>query len=80
MTGNLDALDTGFRPALRRMLADRRLRDYAAPVDWDLELAATMKRLDGGPALLFSAVRGYDMPVNRQPVGVPGELRGRFRR
>lgn len=63
MTGNMDALDTGFRPALRRMLAEHRLRNYAAPADWNLELAGIMKRLDGGPALMFSAVRSYDMPV-----------------
>ena len=63
MAGNLDTLDTGFRPALRRMLTEGRLRDYAAPVDWDLEVAALMKRLDGGPALMFSAVKSYGMPV-----------------
>jgi 2,5-furandicarboxylate decarboxylase 1 len=40
-----------------------RLQAYLAPVDPYLEVAGIMKRLDGGPALLFSAVNGFDMPV-----------------
>src|SRR6201993_1519427 len=40
-----------------------RLQPYSAPVDPYLEVAGLMKKLDGGPALLFAKVNGYDMPV-----------------
>ncbi len=40
-----------------------RLQTYSAPVDPYLEVAGLMKKLDGGPALLFSKVEGHDMPV-----------------
>ena len=40
-----------------------RLQTYSAPVDPYLEVAGLMKKLDGGPALLFSKVNGHDMPV-----------------
>jgi 2,5-furandicarboxylate decarboxylase 1 len=56
-------LDTRFRSALGRMAERGRLQTYAAPVDPDLEVAGIMKKLDGGPALLFSKVAGTDMPV-----------------
>ena len=56
-------LDTRFRAALARMAQRGRLRAYTAPVDIDLEVAGLMKRLDGGPALLFSNVRGHAVPV-----------------
>jgi 4-hydroxy-3-polyprenylbenzoate decarboxylase len=43
------------------------LRRIAAEVDPHLEIAAiadrVVKRLDGGPALFFSAVRGHNVPV-----------------
>ncbi len=60
---NSGVLDTRFRSALERMAVQGRLMAYAAPIDPYLEVAAVMKKLDGGPALLFSAVDGYDMPV-----------------
>src|SRR5438105_1631760 len=60
---NIDVLDTRFRPALGRMAAAGRLTAYTARVDPHLEAAAIMKQLDGGPALLFTAVDGYAMPV-----------------
>lgn len=63
MSADGDILDTGFRPALRRMLAAGRLREYQAPVSTDLEIAAIMKRLDGGPALLFSSSGAPGFPV-----------------
>jgi len=45
-------------------MAERgRLQLYDAPVDPHLEVAGIMKRLDGGPALLFSKVDGYETPV-----------------
>jgi 2,5-furandicarboxylate decarboxylase 1 len=56
-------LDTRFRVALDRMAEQGRLLTYTAPVDPNLEVAGIMKKLDGGPALLFSQVDGYDMPV-----------------
>ena len=45
-------------------IADQgRLQTYSAPADPYLEIAGIMKKLDGGPALLFSKVNGHDMPV-----------------
>src|SRR5262245_7239693 len=60
---NSDVLDTRFRAALDRMAEHGRLTVYSAPVDPHLEVAGIMKTLDGGPALLFTAVDGYAMPV-----------------
>jgi 2,5-furandicarboxylate decarboxylase 1 len=56
-------IDTNFRAALERMRLRGRLQAYTAPADTHLEIAGIMKRLDGGPALLFTNVRGYDVPV-----------------
>src|SRR6185295_11321507 len=56
-------LDTGFRSALGRMAESGRLQTYSAPVDPYLEVSGLMKKLDGGPALLFAKVDGHDMPV-----------------
>src|SRR2546423_3340262 len=56
-------LDTRFRSALGRMAETGRLQTYAAPVDPYLEAAGLMKKLDGGPAVLFAKVNGHDMPV-----------------
>src|SRR5580704_9117239 len=56
-------LDTRFRSALARMAQRGRLRAYTAPVDVELEAAGIMKRLDGGPALLFTNVKGHSVPV-----------------
>jgi 2,5-furandicarboxylate decarboxylase 1 len=67
MAGNLASnsgvLDTRFRAALARMADAGRLQAYVAPIDTHLEVAAVMKRLDGQPALLFTKVNGFDMPV-----------------
>jgi len=60
---NSGVLDTRFRSALGRMAEGGRLTAYTAPVDPHLEVAAIMKKLDGGPALAFTAVDGYPMPV-----------------
>jgi 2,5-furandicarboxylate decarboxylase 1 len=60
---NSGVLDTRFRSALDRMAAQGRLTAYTAPVDPHLEVAAIMKKLDGGPALLFTTVDGYETPV-----------------
>jgi 2,5-furandicarboxylate decarboxylase 1 len=60
---NSGVLDTRFRSALGRMAERGRLTAYTAPADPHLEVAAIMKKLDGGPALVFTAVDGYPMPV-----------------
>lgn len=57
------ALDTRFRSVLARMAERDRLQAYVAPAEPHLEIAGIMKKLDGGPALLFTNVRGYDVPV-----------------
>jgi 2,5-furandicarboxylate decarboxylase 1 len=63
LTLSNQTLDTRFRAALARMAERGRLATYDAPVDPHLEVAGIMKKLDGGPALLFSAVDGYQVPV-----------------
>jgi 2,5-furandicarboxylate decarboxylase 1 len=60
---NAEILDTGFRSALKRMAERGRLSSYDAPVDRHLEVAAIMKRLDGGRALLFPQVKGSEIPI-----------------
>ena len=52
-----------FRAALDRMAEQGRLQTYTAPADPALEIAGIMKKLDGGPAILFSNVKGHDVPV-----------------
>ena len=47
-------IDTGFRSALRRLKSAGRIRSYNKPVSREFEIAGMMKKLDGGPALLFS--------------------------
>lgn len=56
-------LDTRFRAALNRMAENGRLQNYTAPVDAELEIASIMKKLDGGPAVMFTAVKGHAIPV-----------------
>jgi 2,5-furandicarboxylate decarboxylase 1 len=63
MLSNSDILDTRFRSALERMAESGRLSAYTAPIDTDLAIAGTLKKHDGGPALMFTAVNGYDIPV-----------------
>jgi 2,5-furandicarboxylate decarboxylase 1 len=60
---NGSALDTRFRSALNRMAAQGRLQAYEGTADPHLEIAAIMKRLDGGKALIFPHVSGYGIPV-----------------
>lgn len=60
---NSDILDTRFRTALDRMVERGRLQAYTAPVDPHLEVAAIMKKRDGEAALLFTDVKGHDLPV-----------------
>ncbi len=60
---NSDVLDTRFRSALERMAEAGRLKTYDAPADTHLEIAAIMKKLDGGPSIMFTQPKGYDTPV-----------------
>ncbi len=57
------SLDTGFRTALRRLQAAGRIRTFPGEADTEFQIAGMMKKLDGGPALLFPKVKGYAMPV-----------------
>lgn len=63
MISNSEVLDTGFRSALDRMAGQGRLQAYTAPIDSNLAVAGVLKKQDGGPALLFTSVAGYDVPV-----------------
>ena len=40
-----------------------RIHVYKKPIDMDLEIAAVMKKFDGGKAILFPAVKDSDVPV-----------------
>jgi 2,5-furandicarboxylate decarboxylase 1 len=60
---NSSVLDTRFRPSIDRMVAQGRLDAYTAPIDPHLAVAAVLKQRDGGPAILFTAVDGYAIPV-----------------
>ena len=63
MISNSEVLDTSFRSSLDRMAARGRVAAYSAPIDPNLAVAAVLKKRDGGPALMFTAVDGYDVPV-----------------
>src|SRR3989304_925949 len=56
-------IDTSFRAALRRMQQAGRIRSYTREADPQFQIAGMMKQLDGGPALLFSSVKGHALPV-----------------
>ncbi len=56
-------LDTRFRSALARMASRDRLLTYQARIDTHLEIAAILKKLDGKEALVFSAPKGFDVPI-----------------
>jgi len=57
------AIDTGFRAALKRMHAAGRIRTYPGVANPEFEVAGMMKKLDGGPALLFPKVKGHALPI-----------------
>ncbi|HEY1546061.1 MAG TPA: UbiD family decarboxylase [Xanthobacteraceae bacterium] len=63
MISNSSVLDTSFRSALDRMAERGRLLAYTAPISSKLEVAGVLKQRDRGPALMFTAVDGYDIPV-----------------
>jgi 2,5-furandicarboxylate decarboxylase 1 len=56
-------LDTRFRSALARMADAGRIVTCTREADPHLEVAALMKKLDGGPALFFPSVKEYGVPV-----------------
>jgi 2,5-furandicarboxylate decarboxylase 1 len=60
---NSAVLDTSFRAALERMAERGRLLAYTAPIASKLEVAGVLKKRDRGPALMFTAVDDYDVPV-----------------
>jgi 2,5-furandicarboxylate decarboxylase 1 len=60
---NSGVLDTSFRGSLERMIGQGRLHAVVAPIDSRLAVAGMLKKHDGGPALMFTAVNGYDIPV-----------------
>lgn len=60
---NLSVLDTRFRAALKRMAAAGRIQTYGAPASTHLEIAAIMKKRDGGPAILFPPADDHGMPI-----------------
>jgi 2,5-furandicarboxylate decarboxylase 1 len=45
------------------MINRGRVEAFTSPIDPNLAVAGVMKRRDGGPALLFTAVDGYDVPI-----------------
>ena len=71
MLSNSDVLDTSFRSSLDRMISHGRLQAYTARIDSNLAVAGVLKKRDGGPALMFTAVDDYDVPVDRQPFMLP---------
>ena len=56
-------IDTSFRAALRRMQSAGRIETFAREADTEFQIAGMMKKLDGGPSLLFPRGKGYAMPV-----------------
>ncbi len=60
---NQVVIDTSFRAALRRMQQAGRIDAFKHEADTEFQIAGMMKKLDGGPALLFPRVKGHTMPV-----------------
>ena len=54
---------SSFRLAIQRMSELKRIQVYEKPIDRNLEIAAVMKKFDGGKAVLFPAVKGSNVPV-----------------
>jgi UbiD family decarboxylase len=63
MISNSDVLDTNFRSAIDRMINRGRIEAFTSPIDTNLAVAGVMKKRDGGPALLFTTVDGYAIPI-----------------
>jgi 2,5-furandicarboxylate decarboxylase 1 len=60
---NSATYDTSFRSALDRMIARGRLEAYTGQINPHLDVAAALKKRDGGPALMFTSVQGYEIPI-----------------
>jgi 2,5-furandicarboxylate decarboxylase 1 len=56
-------IDTNFRSALKRMQQAGRIDTYSLEANPEFQIAGMMKKLDGGPSLLFPRVQGHSMPV-----------------
>lgn len=56
-------IDTSFRAGLKRMQQAGRVDTYAHEADTEYQIAGMMKKLDGGPSLLFPRVKGFAFPV-----------------
>ena len=54
---------SSFRLAIQRMSELKRIQVYEKPIDQNLDIAAVMKKLDGGKAILFPSVKGSNVPV-----------------
>jgi 2,5-furandicarboxylate decarboxylase 1 len=63
MLSNSKMLDTDFRSSIERMITQGRVQAYTAPIDSNLAVAAVLKKRDGGPALMFTAVDRQEIPV-----------------
>lgn len=63
MISNSEVLDTSFRSAIDRMINLSRIEAFTSPIDTNLAAAGVMKKRDGGPALLFTSVDGYAIPI-----------------
>ena len=61
--GTQVVIDTSFRSAMRRMQQAGRISAFTPEADTEFQIAGMMKKLDGGPALLFPRVKGNAMPV-----------------
>jgi len=58
-----ETVDLRFRTALRRLEEAGRLLCVPREIDVEYEVAAVLKRFDGGRALLFPSVAGYKVPI-----------------
>ncbi len=56
-------IDTRFRTALKRLAAAGRIESISGSVDTNLEIASILKKRDGNKAVMFSEVKGFDMPI-----------------
>ena len=63
MISNSEVIDTSFRSAIDRMINLGRIEAFTSPIDTNLAVAGVMKKRDGGPALLFTAIDGYAIPI-----------------
>jgi len=59
----VEVIDTRFRSALSRMARDGRLMTHGGDAEPHLEIAAILKKFDGGRAIVFPAVAGHHMPI-----------------